>query len=234
MAHSTPSVPTVGTVNADTISVSVGSIDAGATHVDIYAQQTVPVAAAATLVSHGLKAADPFTVTDLIPGATYLITAKAWSAGDVSAFSGATQVVLPRLFVFGHISPSAVGVAGVDVDIGYLPDTGRLFPPALIGPAQNNRQFDLATSVYNGAEQARMVIQLFAMPNPKIRNGNLLSMVMRKQLGGFQERWSKIIYDAICREDPPNYIPPTSAEDTDLMFDDNFYDPSYFLDDYFA
>jgi hypothetical protein len=234
MAYSTPATPAVDTVNADTIRVSVGSIDAGATHIDVYAQQTVPNAVAATLINHGLKADNPFTITDLIPGATYLITAKAWSVSDESLFSGATQIVIPRLFIFGHISTSAAGVTGVDVDVGYQPATGRLFPSALIGPAQNNKSFDLSTATYNGSEQARMVIQLFEMPDPKIRNGDLLCMVMRKQLGGFQERWSKIIYDAICREDAPNYIPPSSAGDTDLMFDDNFYDPSYFLDDYFA
>jgi hypothetical protein len=234
MAHSTPATPVVSKVNADTISVSVGSIDAGATHVDIYLQQTAPNAVAAVLASHELKAGNPFTITDLIPGATYLVTAKAWSAGDESVFSAAATVTLPRLFVYGHVSTSAVGVTGVDVDIGYQPSAGRLFPSALIGPAQNNKSFDASTSFYNGASQARMVIQLFAMPSPKIRNGDLLCMVMRKVISASQERWSKIIYDAICREDAADYIPPASSEDSELMFDDEYYDPAYFLDDYFA
>jgi len=233
MAHSTPDAPTIETVNADTILVSVGSIDAGATHTDIYLTRTLPSVETEFLASHGLKANDPFTITDLDPGATYSVRAISWSAGDVSEFSDNTMVRLPRLFIYGHISKTAVGVTGVRVDVGYLPSPGRYFPSALIGGPWPLSSFDATTSIYRGVEVARMALQVTTMPSPKIRDGDYVAMTMSKPIGGYQERWTVILYDAIVREDEATYIPPAATDDVGQFFElGYFYD--YFESGYFA
>ena len=207
--------------------VTVGSIDSDATHVDIYLTRTLPTVEVEYLASHELKAATPFTITGLDPGATYTVRAKAWSVSDVSAFSDSVTATQPRLFVMGHVSLSAVGETDCDVDIGYQPDAGRLFPSDLIGPSLTNRDFDQGPSTYGGEPKARMVIQLYEMPSPAIHDGDLVCMVIRKELGGGLERWSKIIYDAIVREDAVTYVPP-AEEEASAMFENRMFPTKYF------
>lgn len=211
--------------------VTVGSIDAGATHVDVYLTRTLPSVEVEFLASHELKGDSPFTITGLDPGATYTVRAKAWSAGDESAFSSSVTITMPRLFVMGHLSLSALGETGCEVDIGYQPSAGRLFPSALIGPSQTNKSFDAGPSTYGGEPKARMVIQLFEMPSPEIHDGDLVCMVIRKALGGGLYRWSKILYDAIVREDASTYVPPSDSE-VSAMFENRYFPTKYFPNNY--
>lgn len=232
MAYSTPATPVALRVNSDTISVTVDSIDAGATYVDIYLTRTLPSAEARYLASHELKAATPFSITDLDPGATYTVEAKAWSVSDESAFSASASVLLPRLFVFGHVSPTAVGVSGCEVDIGYQPDAGHLLPSAYIGTGYTEQAFDSLPIESGGVPTARMVIQILEMPSPKIREGDRVCMVIRKALTGVQYRWTPILYDALVREDEADYVPGDGG--TNRYFDPGFFESGYFDSGYFS
>lgn len=235
MPLSTPALPAVQTANSDTIMVTVTSIDAAATHVDVYLQQTAPVAVAAVLASHTLKAVQPIEITNLAPGAAYTVTAKAWSTTDVSASSAGTSVTVPRLWVFGHVSTTAAGVSGVRVDIGRLPEAGRYFPSAYIGPygGFGLRTFETVLVVWQGKNYARMPVQLYAQPNPKIRNGEFVCMTLSQDIGGGFERWAPILYNALVREDAATYIASTTTGLNDF-FDNEYFGADYFADDIFA
>lgn len=231
MAHDTPDAPVALRVNSDTISVTVDSIDGDATHVDVYLTRTLPSAEARFLASHELTGDSPFVITDLDPGATYTVEAKAWSAGDESAYSDDSSVTLPRLFVFGHVSPTAVGVTDCEVDIGYQPDAGHQFPSAYIGTGYT-QSFDPVSIVSGGVPTARMVIQILEMPDPKIREGDRVCMVIRKQLSAAQYRWTPILYDALVREDDPDYVPGDGG--SNRYFDPGYFEAGYFESGYFS
>jgi hypothetical protein len=186
-----------------------------------------------------LKAGDPFTITGLEPGATYRVRAKAWSVSDESAFSAHVDVALPRQFIFGHVSPSAAGVTDVQVDVGYQPSAGRRFPSAYIGPSVPNKAFDAATVTYQRPsdtapkQYARMVVQITQVVSPAIRDGDLVCMVLSKDLGGGQSRWTPILYDALVREDAPGFVPPVVGG-TNAFMPPDFTAPEYFAPEFFG
>lgn len=239
MAHSTPDTPVVQTVNANTILASVGAIDVAATHTRIYLTRTLPSVEIEFLAVDALKAGDPFTITGLDPGATYSVRAKAWSAGDESAFSGSVSVPMPRQFIYGHVSPSAAGVTDVRVDVGYLPSVGRRFPSAYIGPAVANLAFDSALQTYRrptdaeAKQYARMVVQITEALSPQIRNLDVVCMVLSKDLGGGAERWTPILYDALVREDAAGFTPSAGAG-TERYMPTEYMPVEYFPSEYFA
>lgn len=241
MALDTPSTPEVWSVNADTIMVTADDIDDDATHVDVYVTRVLPTAGSPFLAAHVEKADLPVEITDLelgIPRVQFSVVVRAWSATDESADSAPVTIYMPRLYVFGHVDISAVGVTGVEVDVGYQPDSGRLFPASLIDIPPGLRSFDASPVLYRGpqmsaaVEVARMVVQMDTMPDPKIRNGDRLSMVCRKDLGAGRGRWTPIFYDALVREDDPTWAEEGSF--TDRYFDNNYLDPAFFQDGYFA
>jgi hypothetical protein len=220
VAHDTPDAPAVYRKNSDTFVLTVGNVDPDATHVDFYLQQTydcfgAPVTESEELALHA-TVADTYELTGLPPGTTHNIRVKAWSAGDVSAFSTHVGKSLPRLFVFGHVSPSAVGTTGCKVDIGFLPAPGRIFPDGYIGDGWTDRAFDPVPITSGGVPTARMVIQIETMPSPKIRDGDRVAMVITKDLGGGQERWTPILTNALVREDSPDILP--GGDDDMTMF----------------
>jgi hypothetical protein len=242
MAHDTPSAPSVWSVNADTIMVTADDIDDDATHLDVYVTRTLPTAGSRYLAAHVARGDLPVEITDLdlgIPQARFSVVVRAWSVGDESGDSAETLITMPRLYVFGHVDRSAVGVKSVQVDVGYPPDQGRLFPAELIAIPQVLRDFDVVAVTYQGpampvAEQmARMVVQVDTMPTPKIRNGDRMTMVCQKDLGGGKARWTPIFNDALVREDAPTWggLPGDYGS---RYFGHEFFDPTYYTDGYFG
>lgn len=229
----TPGKPTVQIINSSSVAVTVPDIDDDATDVKIYLTGTSPVVSE-FLAGTFAKSNAPFIITGLRPASFYTAKAVATDGVDDSAKSDASDTFrTSRLFVYGHISTSAVGVTGCDVDIGRLPAADRLFPTELIGGPYTNRNFDANPVSYNGKLTARMVIQIAEQPSPEIHTGQLMSMVIRKKLPLNQERWSKILYDAIVVEDAGNYTPPTTGY-ANRYFIPNYFEPAFFTDKYFG
>lgn len=242
MAHSTPSAPSVWSVNADTIMVTADDIDSGATHLDVYVTRVLPTSGVRYQAAHVAKGDLPVEITDLdlgIPQARFSVVVRAWSSGDESVDSDATLITMPRLYVYGHVDRSAVGVKGVQVDVGFPPAAGRLFPGSLIAIPQVLRDFDPVPVIYQLPEMpapeqmARMVVQLDAMPVTKIRNGDLMTMVCQKDLGGGKSRWSPILHHAVVREDSPTWggLPGDYGS---RFFGHEFFDPLFFTDSFFG
>jgi len=198
-----PNAPTLTTLNSDTFEVGVTGIDADATHVDLYAQQTAPVAGDYALVGRYPKADFPVDVTDLVVAATYKFKAQAATELTVSADSAeSSTATLHRLFAYLHLEPVSGGATGVRVAAGRNPSSG-IFPTELYG-FSDTEAIDVATVTWNSEEHSRITLQLSEQPaSAKIRNGDSCCMYAFKEVTpGVELLSTYVVYNGVVVEGP--------------------------------
>ena len=198
-----PNAPTLTVLNSDTFEVAVTGIPAAATHVDLYAQETAPVAGAYVLVGRYPKADFPVDVSDLKVGATYKFRAQAATDLTTSADSAeSSTATLHRLFCYFHIEPVAGGLTGVRVAAGRNPVTGIL-PTELYG-FSDTEEIDVATVTFNSKTHSRITLQLSAQPgSAKIRNGETCCMYAFKEVTpGVSLLATHVSYNGVVVEGP--------------------------------
>jgi len=202
-ALDTPDAPTATVVNSDTFEVAVSGIDANATHVDVWAKQTLPVEGDYELIGRYPKADFPKEISDFDVAATYqfkVAAATDLTTSDLSAASSA--VTLHRLFCYFHIEPVPGGATGVRVSAGRNPVAGIL--PAEIYGFNDNEQIDVATVTWNAEEHSRITLQLASQPaGAKIRNGDSCCMYAFKEVTpGVELLATHVSYNGVVVEGP--------------------------------
>lgn len=200
-ALDTPDAPDLTVINSDTIEVDVTSIDAAATHVDIFGRDLALPLVAPTLLISVEKADLPIEITDLGVNHTWRFQAQS-RVGEVrSAMSATADATTYRLFVFDHIAPTAA-VTGVRVAAGRTPVAGIL--PTEIFGYSDSAVIDPGPYTYGGDQVSRIVLQLTAQPaGGKIRDGDLCVMIGFKTITAGVSRFGVgLNYGAIVAEGP--------------------------------
>ena len=177
-----------GTVDptADTLVINRATVVSGV--VGAYSQvQTVPLTGVTYPIRH----------TGLAPNTTYRFTYHLSRSGVPSSnTSPATgDITTRRLLVYLYTDSTAVGVTGVDAQVFRSPTGGALAGESI--GYKTGLQFDV-TAV---SGRARLQIDLGAQPSgTKLRNGNSVAAVARKNLPGGDQIWTRIATDSVVAE----------------------------------
>ncbi len=206
-----PLPPVATVVNSDTITIGVGNIDSAATNVVVMgAIVTNGTAGSFTVMADRPKGSFPVTLSGLKPGTRYRFYAYSY-VGTIASSPSASSVEAVTNYLIAEttaVSPSAVGVTGLNVQVWRAPTNGAIVGESL--GLYTSQQFDAQSVLVNNASRARLRVLLTEQPAQKLRNGDAVCIYPVKP--GSPPTRTKILTNAVIREESVGAIPLITSD----------------------